>query len=206
MSFGLGSIVGAGTGIAVAIAACSSSDTHPPVASNDCSSNCDHGVYGGHGQATATGGAGGGTTTIADGSTTAASGCVADPTFGFTLCATAPSLCPGVIIDLQQLPGVQVCGFTAEPGRVAGTPDVECLCPNGFLCPLSPVANCATIPNLLDQQTTSPLCSTIGNTMGSTTCIDLSTLPVTKTDGGVCNRTCLQSCGNAPVCFTLCNC
>lgn len=204
MSFELATRVGVLTA-AVAAAACSSSDTHPPVASNDCSSNCDHGVYGGHGQATSTGGADGGATTLVDGATAGPSGCVADPTFGFTLCATAPSLCPGVTIDLEQLSGIQVCGFTTESGRAPGFPDVECLCPNGFLCPLSPVANCATIPNLVAQQATSPVCSTMGNTMGTTTCIDLSTLPP-KSDGGTCNQSCLQTCGNAPVCVTLCNC
>ena len=178
--------------------ACSSKDTHPPGTPDECTSNCDKGPFGAKAGGTpGTGGTTGDSGTNAnDGSLASGLGCSTDPNFGVTLCQ-ASLLCKGVQIDSTALG--TFCGFTPG-GGVTGAPDVECICNGTLLCPLASAASCASLPGLLSQQMPGGLCAS-----PSGQCVDLQTLG-TKNDGGACSPTCLQACGNSPVCITACRC
>src|SRR5215813_8174367 len=84
-------------------AGCSSTDTHPPLANNDChvGQNC-HNTSGGI--SSTTGGGTGGTgqdaarQTTDSGARSCGTECAIDPTFGVRLCARS-LVCPGVIVD-----------------------------------------------------------------------------------------------------------
>lgn len=182
---------------ALAVAAgCSSTDSHPPAFLDDCTHDCDPpitGINGSGGVVPDAGADTGGSTT--DQGVVVGLGCVTDPTFGVRLC-TGSVLCPGVTVD-RNTSILQNCGFV-DLGRNTGAADVECLCNGQFLCPITTAANCATLSNLLAQQT--DVCSQLSLNR----CFDLSTLPTS--DAGTCSPACIQSCSNAPVCLTACGC
>jgi len=113
--------------------ACSSSDTHPPAASTECTTNCDHPSPGPGGGGLSTGGSGGALEGgLAGSSGVTLTGCV-KASFGIEFCASS-GICPGLALNTSQLPPSEQCGFV-NSGR--GTADVECLCNQQFLCALT---------------------------------------------------------------------
>lgn len=176
------------------VAACSSSDTHPPGAGTDCTSHCDPvGTTPGSKNEDAGKRRDSGSTS-SDASIGGGFGCFTDPTFGIRLCR-ASTLCTGVVID----PTSQ-CGYLDSP---SGAIDVECICNNTLLCPITRSGNCQTLPGLLSQQSLNPVCSSPAVTSA---CLNLADLAVKK-DGSTCSMACVQSCGGfTPACLAGCGC
>lgn len=156
--------------VAFVVANCSSTDEHPPGASNDCTHNCDPigtapgGKQKDAGTTTGTGGA-----SSKDASVTIKPICVSDPTFGVVLCDRS-DFCPGVVVDQTSLQG---CGFVQLS---SGSPSVECICNGRFLCPVTTVPNCGSLSGLLSQQSSFSIC----NQVGTGKCLDLSSIPVSR--------------------------
>jgi hypothetical protein len=129
-------------------------------------------------------------------------GCGRDPTTGITLC-TGLNACPGLTVDQGAYGG---CGFR-QGG--ASPYDLECLCPNGALCPIGAATSCETAQQLLQQEQSALVVCQQVSTGG---CLS----PAASSSGGgsgsgsgglseAC-QTCVAGCGGTPACYMSCGC
>jgi hypothetical protein len=150
-----------------------------------------------------TGGSTGGGTTSGSSSATSSSttptgaGCSTDPQTGVTLCQQI-SLCPGVSVDQDQLPG---CGFRIHPGAVI---DVECLC-NDALCPVSVPNTCSQVADALSSASALSVCQDAFSGR-CTTVIGSDAGGSSNTASSSCDRQCQSECAGDPDCYLLCGC
>ncbi|HEX4478344.1 MAG TPA: hypothetical protein VH142_24850 [Polyangiaceae bacterium] len=175
-----------------ALAACSSNDQRPPGLNETCSDpRClDQASISGQ---TGTGGVGGTSSVLVDGSVPASQQCTTDPTGHVTLCLATPE-CTGFVVDSTNFPQ---CGFLSG----ASTLSVECLCSGTQLCPIGVAAACTNLAGIFFSTTVNDVC----NLVAQGRCQDLSAL--TGSGGSSsCDPVCASQCAGSPPCLQSCGC
>lgn len=142
---------------------------------------------------------------VASGDAATGIDCIVEPNTGATLC-TAVTSCPSVAVNHDVYPH---CGFRLQ-GSVASSLDLECICTDGYLCPIGVPATCAQATTLLDGQNETTVCTQISE--------GRCTPPPQDGTGGTsagtgntgasstCDQTCASECVNDPTCLQLCGC
>jgi hypothetical protein len=126
-------------------------------------------------------------------STVTGSGCALDPVSGVALCQST-SLCPGLAVDQDALPG---CGF-----RIPNTSmELVCVC-DDYLCPVGTSLSCAQAKQLLAGQSALAVCTQLSEGR----CASRAGSASPAVSSSSCDRSCADSCVGAPACLGLCGC
>ncbi len=158
------------------------------------------------GGAGATAGDGG----IASGDAATGVDCITEPNTGATIC-TSVSSCPTIAVDHDVYPH---CGFRLQ-GNVAASLDIECICTDGYLCPVGVPATCDQASALLKGQNETTVCSQISEGRctpppsqagGSTGQQGSGSSSSGGTGTSNCDRSCADECVNDPTCLKACGC
>jgi hypothetical protein len=195
-----------------AVVACSSGESHPPLASNACTTppcSTPNLVSGGP---TGTGGSSSldAAAPAVDASSLA---CFTEPTSGLVLCARTPGC--DFLLDRSLFPN---CGFIPSSTGL----DLECVCQTAAastsqpsttfgpqVCPIIAMATCdgviAAVRNTPNQDA---ICNSPPTaTMGTSNCRDPNSIVQSGTGGTAnCSQACLQQCAGSldPQCMTNC--
>jgi len=137
-------------------------------------------------------------------------GCGKERTTGIELC-TATSMCPNVVVDVQQYPN---CGFRIRGGAV----DLVCGCTDS-VCPMGIFTTCQQAAKLLETQNAGSVCAQVSEdrcqavqpsssstSSGSTTSSSSGSSGGSSNGGIGCDKQCMTDCGGGSACASLCNC
>lgn len=121
-------------------------------------------------------------------------GCGIESGSGQQLCI-ATSLCPNVVVDTQSMPH---CGFRIK----GGSSELVCACGES-VCSMGAFTTCTQAASLLQSQTEAAVCAQVGE--GRCFAGTPSTSS-SSSSGSTCDRQCLQECGGAAGCASICGC